>query len=216
MPHPLCDGGNRDVAFNGTHCEIVAQGVLRQVRDAKFATRRLKAFASVCYLKDKRIRLGFSLAFDVLQQSPHFVGKWHGAMCVILCTPPHEPRFKRDTAGVVYFIHSQLVVTTALILTFSPGEKGQRLQASLYAVVRRANPVACALGFMASMRELFRGILSPEAREIRSPPIRKNLLPGRWNGLRGSKNVQDGTPLLKGEWAREVDVWRSAAIFPKA
>ena len=109
----------------------------------------------------------------------------------------------------------KLVVTTALILTFSAGEKGQRLQASLYAVVRRANPVACALGFMASMRELFREILSPEAREIRSPPIRKNLLPGRWNGLRGSKNVQDVNPLLKGEWARAVDVRRSAAIFPK-
>ena len=39
----------------------------------------------------------------------------------------------------------KLVVTTALILTFSPGEKGQRLHASLYAVVRRANPVTCGL-----------------------------------------------------------------------
>jgi hypothetical protein len=41
-------------------------------------------------------------------------------------------------------IDAKLVVTTALILTFSPGEKGQRLQASLYAVVRQANPVAGA------------------------------------------------------------------------
>jgi hypothetical protein len=39
-------------------------------------------------------------------------------------------------------LYSQLVVTTALILTFSPGEKGQRLDASLYAVMRCANPVA--------------------------------------------------------------------------
>ena len=45
---------------------------------------------------------------------------------------------------LVYGIHSQLVVTTALILTFSPVEKGQRLHASLDAVVRRANPVAGA------------------------------------------------------------------------
>ena len=44
--------------------------------------------------------------------------------------------------------------TTALILTFSPGEKGQRLYASLYAVVRRANSVAGALRFRGSMREL--------------------------------------------------------------
>jgi hypothetical protein len=62
---------------------------------------------------------------------------------------------------LVYGLHSQLVVTTALILTFSPGEKGQRLQASLYAVVRQANPVACALWFRGSRRELFRGNLSP-------------------------------------------------------
>ena len=34
----------------------------------------------------------------------------------------------------------KLVVTTALILTFSPGEKGQRLHASLYAIMRHANP----------------------------------------------------------------------------
>ncbi len=47
----------------------------------------------------------------------------------------------RDTFGVVYFALSELVVTTAFILTFSPAEKGQRLQASLYAVVRRANTV---------------------------------------------------------------------------
>jgi hypothetical protein len=48
---------------------------------------------------------------------------------------------------LVYGLHSQLVVTTALILTFSPEEKGQRLHASLHAVVRRANPVAFALWF---------------------------------------------------------------------
>ena len=41
---------------------------------------------------------------------------------------------------LVQGLHSKLVVTTALILTFSPGEKGQRLHASLYAIMRRANP----------------------------------------------------------------------------
>ena len=49
--------------------------------------------------------------------------------------------FNGTQAALVYRLHSQLVVTTALILTFSPGEKGQRLQASLYAVVHCANPV---------------------------------------------------------------------------
>ena len=49
------------------------------------------------------------------------------------------------------------MVTTALILTFSPGEKGQRLQASLYAVVYRANPVAYALWFRGSMRLAYWG-----------------------------------------------------------
>jgi hypothetical protein len=53
------------------------------------------------------------------------------------------------------------VVTPALILTFSLGEKGQRLDASLYAVVRRANPVACAWWFRGSMREFVGGNLSP-------------------------------------------------------
>ena len=62
---------------------------------------------------------------------------------------------------LVYGLHSQLVVTTALILTFSPGEKGQRLQASLYAVVRRANPVAGAWWFRGSRREFIGGNLSP-------------------------------------------------------
>ena len=38
-----------------------------------------------------------------------------------------------------------------------PLEKGQRLQASLYAVVRRANPVAGACWFRGSRHELFRG-----------------------------------------------------------
>jgi hypothetical protein len=51
-------------------------------------------------------------------------------------------------------------VTTALILTFPPGEKGQRLHASLYAVVRRANPVEGARWFRGSMREFF-GEFSP-------------------------------------------------------
>ena len=54
---------------------------------------------------------------------------------------------------LVYGLHSQLVVTTALILTFFPLEKGQRLHASLYAVVRRANPVAGAWWLRGSMRE---------------------------------------------------------------
>jgi hypothetical protein len=62
---------------------------------------------------------------------------------------------------LVYKPHWKLVITLALILTFSPGEKGQRLYASFYAVVRRANPVAGAWWFMGSMRELFRGNLSP-------------------------------------------------------
>ena len=58
---------------------------------------------------------------------------------------------------LVYGLHSQLVVTTALILTFSPAEKGQRLQACLYAVVRRANPVAGAWWFRGSRREFVGG-----------------------------------------------------------
>ena len=49
-------------------------------------------------------------------------------------------------------LYSQLVVTTALIPTFSPGEKGQRLHAPLYAVVRRANPVEGAFWFRGSVR----------------------------------------------------------------
>jgi hypothetical protein len=52
------------------------------------------------------------------------------------------------------------VVTTALILTFSPAEKGQRLHASLYAVVRRANPVAGAWSFRGSRRESVEGNLT--------------------------------------------------------
>ena len=62
---------------------------------------------------------------------------------------------------LMYGLHSQLVVTTALILTFSPGEKGQRLHASLYALVRRANPVAGAMWFRGSMREFVWGNLPP-------------------------------------------------------
>ena len=46
----------------------------------------------------------------------------------------------------VYGLYLWLVVTPALILSFSPKEKGQRLHASLYAVVRRANPVAVLCG----------------------------------------------------------------------
>src|ERR1700679_3550939 len=42
-----------------------------------------------------------------------------------------------------------------------PLEKGQRLQASLYTVVRRANPVADAWWFRGSGRELAGGNLSP-------------------------------------------------------
>ena len=66
---------------------------------------------------------------------------------------PMNLDFNGTQPVLVYWIHSQLVVTTALILTFSPGEKGQRLQASLYPVVRRANPVAGAWWFRGSRRE---------------------------------------------------------------
>jgi hypothetical protein len=62
-------------------------------------------------------------------------------------TLPMNLDFNGTQPVLVYGLHSQLVVTTALILTFSPAEKGQRLQASLYAVVRRANPVAGAWWF---------------------------------------------------------------------
>jgi hypothetical protein len=74
---------------------------------------------------------------------------------------PHpEPPLKRDIVGVVHFTHSHLVVTAALILTFSPGEKGQRLQSSFHAVACRGNPVKGASGFMGSMRDIFREILT--------------------------------------------------------
>ena len=79
-------------------------------------------------------------------------------------------------------LHSQLVVTTALILTFSPGEKGQRLQASLYAVACRANPVAGAWWFRGSRREFF-GEFSPRLAgrgrrrsSVTLEPIMKNIL----------------------------------------
>ena len=55
--------------------------------------------------------------------------------------------FNGTQSVLVYGLHLQLVVTTALILTFSPGEKGQRLHASLYSIGRRANPVAGAWWF---------------------------------------------------------------------
>jgi hypothetical protein len=74
---------------------------------------------------------------------------------------------------LVYKPHSQFIVTLALILTFSPGEKGQRLQASLYAVGRRANPVAGAWWFRGSRRELLRGILSPFGGERESDKLRR-------------------------------------------
>ena len=53
--------------------------------------------------------------------------------------------------------HSKLVVTLALILTFSPQEKGQRLHASLYVVVHRANPVPGAWWFRGSRRKFVGG-----------------------------------------------------------
>jgi hypothetical protein len=71
------------------------------------------------------------------------------------------PSWGERKSMLVYWIHSQLVVSTALILTFSPVEKGQRLHAALYAVVRRANPVADTWWFRGSMREFLRGILPP-------------------------------------------------------
>jgi len=58
-----------------------------------------------------------------------------------------NPDFNGTQSVLVYFPHLQLVVTLALILTFSPGEKGQRLHGSLYAVVCRANPAAGAWWF---------------------------------------------------------------------
>ena len=54
----------------------------------------------------------------------------------------------------------QLVLTTALILTFSPKEKGQRLYAPLYTIMCRANPVAGAFWFGSAMRELVGGNLT--------------------------------------------------------
>jgi len=85
--------------------------------------------------------------------------------CVLtsVLTPalPMNLDFNGTQPVLVYKPNSQFVVTLALILTFSPGEKGQRLQASLYAVVRRPNPVAGAWWFRGSRRELVGGILSP-------------------------------------------------------
>jgi hypothetical protein len=74
---------------------------------------------------------------------------------------------------LVYGLHSQLVVTTALILTFSPEEKGQRLHASLHAVVRRANPVAGDWWFRGSRREFF-GEISPGEGETVSVALRNH------------------------------------------
>ena len=69
--------------------------------------------------------------------------------------------FNRTQPVLVYWLNSQLVVTTAIILTCSPGKKEQRPYASLYAVVRRTNPVACALWFRGSMRKFVGGSLTP-------------------------------------------------------
>jgi hypothetical protein len=52
-------------------------------------------------------------------------------------------------------------------------EKGQRLHASLYTIVRRANPVVGALWFRGSMRELFRGKSLPPERENPFPLLSK-------------------------------------------
>jgi hypothetical protein len=76
----------------------------------------------------------------------------------------------------VCWLHSQLVVTTALILTFSPEEKGQRLQASLYAVVCRANPVAGAWSFRGSRREFVGGILSPLLEREKRFPLLSRIM----------------------------------------
>jgi len=59
-------------------------------------------------------------------------------------------RLKNDGTAARSFI---VGLTTALILTFSPGEKGQRLLVSLCAVGRRANPAASAWWFRGSRRE---------------------------------------------------------------
>jgi hypothetical protein len=77
---------------------------------------------------------------------------------------------------LVYEPHSQLVVTLALIPAFSPGEKGQRLHASLYTIVRRANPVVGALWFRGSRRELCRGNLSPGEGESISAALKAKRL----------------------------------------
>jgi hypothetical protein len=66
---------------------------------------------------------------------------------------------------LMYWLHWQLVVTTALILTFSPEEKGQQLHASLYVIVRRANPVAGGWWFRGSRRKFVGENLSPGERE---------------------------------------------------
>ena len=74
---------------------------------------------------------------------------------------PMNLDFNRTQPVLVYWLNSQLVVTTAIILTCSPGKKEQRPYASLYAVVRRTNPVACALWFRGSMRKFVGGSLTP-------------------------------------------------------
>jgi hypothetical protein len=84
-----------------------------------------------------------------------------GRKFVVFVLHPYEPRFQLDAVGGDGQDYSQLVVTTALIPTFSPAEKGQRLDASLDAVVRRANPVTGAFWFRGSMRELVGGNLIP-------------------------------------------------------
>jgi hypothetical protein len=63
----------------------------------------------------------------------------------LTCVLPMTLNFNWTQPVQVYGLHLQLVVTTALIVTFFPAEKGQRWQASLCAVVSRANPVGVFL-----------------------------------------------------------------------
>jgi hypothetical protein len=81
--------------------------------------------------------------------------------------PFHEPRFQWDVAGTGVRASFVVSCNARPHPNLLPGEKGQRLHASLYTVVRRANPVAGAWWFRGSMRELFRGNLSPKRRRIR-------------------------------------------------
>ena len=81
---------------------------------------------------------------------------------------PNE-KWAENITGIIAIL-SFIVLTTALILTFSPAEKGQRLNASLYAVVCRANPVAGAWWFRGSRREFVGGNLSPPKNQVSPAP----------------------------------------------